>query len=94
MDPTPLTPHASARLQQRGIPRWVLDLLLDHGRARHDHHGAELISFPKPVRRRLRRVLPRERFAAIERHFDVYAVVAGDGALLTVGHRTKRMRAH
>jgi hypothetical protein len=30
-EPLHLTRHASARLQQRGIPAWFLGLLVEHG---------------------------------------------------------------
>ena len=39
-EPARLTDHAAIRLQQRGIPGWFLNLLLSHGRSRHDGHGA------------------------------------------------------
>ena len=37
---SPLTEHARARMQQRGIPPTALDLLLDYGREAHDHRGS------------------------------------------------------
>ena len=86
------TVHADTRIRQRGIPYWVLEVLLEHGKARHDGHGAELISFPKRNRERLRRILPRTRYAEIERHLNVYLVMRPDGAVLTAGRRTRRMR--
>jgi len=86
------TVHAETRIRQRGIPQWVLEVLLEHGKARHDGHGAELITFSKRNRERLQRLLPRTRYAEIERHFNVYVVLGSDGALVTAGHRTRRMR--
>ncbi len=86
------TVHAETRIRQRGIPPWVLEVLLEHGKARHDGHGAELISFPKRNRKHLQRILSRSRYAEIERHLNVYAVMGPDGAVLTAGHRTRRMR--
>jgi len=85
------TAHAEARIRQRGIPIWVLDLLFEHGKARHDGRGGELVTFPKRCREKLRRMLPRTDYAAAERYFNVYAVVSSDGVLVTAGHRTRRL---
>ena len=96
--PTPaspqLTTHANTRLQQRGIPPWFLNLLLTHGKAIHDGHGAGIKTVNKTVRERLKSVLPRERYAAAERYFDVYAVVTNDNWVVTAGHRTRRRHVH
>ncbi len=86
-----LTQHAAVRQQQRGIPKFVVDYLINHGKANFDHHGAEIITFPKMVRNRLKKVLPKQDYVRQESHFDCYAVVR-DGHLITVGHRTKRIK--
>ena len=69
----------------------MVDSLINHGKANFDHHGAEIITFPKMVRNRLKKVLPKQDYARLEPHFDCYAVVR-DEYLLTVGHRTKRIK--
>ena len=85
-----LTDHAMVRLQQRGIPAWFVDLLLEHGHTRHDGHGAVLKTVSKATRERLRRVLPPKDYARAERWFGVYAVLSADQAVLTAAHRTHR----
>jgi hypothetical protein len=85
-----LTGHAAIRLQQRGIPSWFLHLLVQHGKTIHDGHGAVLKTVDRATRRRLQDVLSRTEYAQAERYFDVYAVVAGDQAVITAAHRTKR----
>ena len=85
--------HAAARLQQRGIPNYVVDTLINFGKVNHDHHGAEILTFPKAVRQKLRHMLPKSKYIALEPHFDCYAVLS-EGILVTVGHRTKRMKGH
>lgn len=85
--------HAAARLQQRGIPSYVIDTLINYGKVNYDHHGAEILTFPKAVRVRLRNTLPKNKYLALESHFDCYAVVS-EGVVVTVGHRTKRMKCH
>lgn len=39
-----MTLHALARMQQRGIPERVIDLLLAFGESEHDHRGGELLA--------------------------------------------------
>lgn len=89
-----LTNHAQARLQQRGIPPLVVENLLDFGRQMHDHRGATLLYFDHRARRHLERQLPRDNYRRIEAHLDAYAVLAADGTIVTVGHRTRRLIRH
>ena len=89
-----LTTHASARLQQRGIPGWFLCLLVQHGKTRHDGRGAIVKSVDKSTRRRLLAALPHDRYVDAERYFDVYAVVSPDRAIVTAAHRTRRPHLH
>ena len=85
------TEHARARMRQRAIPPAVVEALLAYGREAYDHHGAIVVYFDKAARRHLE----RERFdRALERYLDAYAVVAGSGEVITVGHRDKRIRRH
>jgi hypothetical protein len=83
--------HAQARQQQRGIPGFVIESLIQFGKPNYDHRGAEVITFPKPVRNRLKTVLPKQQYVQLESHFDCYAVMK-DGYLITDGHRTKRIK--
>lgn len=85
-----LTGHAAVRMQQRGIPAWYLNLLVEHGKTTHDGHGAVLKSIAKATRQRLRHVLSRHEYARAERYFDVYAVVTPDQSVVTAAHRTNR----
>lgn len=85
-----LTRHAAVRIQQRGIPAWYLDLLVEHGKTTHDGHGALLKSISKATRQRLRTVLTKEQYVKAERWFGVYAVVGDGNAIVTAAHRTHR----
>ena len=89
-----LTEHARTRLQQRGIPAPVLDCLLAYGRKVHDHRGGEIIFFDHQSRAELRRERGEAVFKKLESKLDAYAVLAPDGAVVTVGHRTKRINRH
>ena len=91
---TRLTNHARVRLQQRGISTPILNCLLTYGRKVYDHHGGEIVYFDHHARDRLRRICGRDEFKQIEPKLDVYAVIGIDGAVLTVGRRTRRINRH
>ena len=86
-----LTQHAQARMQQRGITVTTLNSLLDYGAQSHDHRGATIIYFDKKAKRRLLRDSGRDVYRVMEKQLNAYAVVGNDGAVVTVGHRDKRI---
>jgi len=88
MDPT-LTPHARVRMQQRGIRADALDALLDFGAERHIHGGGrEIVFLDKRARARLARNPQGAR--VVEQLKGAYAII-GDGVVITVGHRFRRI---
>ena len=89
-----ITHHAQARLQQRGIPAYVVESLLDFGRQTHDHRGGTILFFDHRARSKLRRQIAGDSFRQIEAHLDTYAVIGEDGVIVTVGHRTQRINRH
>jgi hypothetical protein len=89
-----MTHHAQARLQQRGIPRTVVESLLDFGHEAHDHHGSRIVYFDHRARQQLHQQVGMESFKRIEPHLDTYVVVADTGEIITVGHRTRRINRH
>ena len=72
------TAHARARMQQRGIPPRAIEALLDDGRSAPAGRGCEVLFFDKAAG-------GRKRFAR------AYAVLGRDGAVITVGHRYRRL---
>ena len=90
----PITHHAQARLQQRGIPPVVVERLLDFGRHTHDHRGGTIVFFDHRARSTLRRQMASDSYKRIESHLDTYAVLGADGMVVTVGHRTQRINRH
>jgi hypothetical protein len=86
-----ISTHARVRMQQRGINESVLERLIEFGETRHDHHGAEIVFFDKAARRRLAARLDARVVKAMERQMRAYAVLAGNGEVITVGHRVKRI---
>lgn len=83
---TYFTEHARARMQSRGIPAAAIDALLEHGRSSNSRRGCEIVFFDKRTRARLAKTGP-----AAARLARTYLIVASDGAVLTVGHRTRRI---
>ena len=69
----------------------MLERLIEFGETRHDHRGAEILYFDKAARRCLAARLDRNALKSIERHLKAYAVLAGNGEVITVGHRVKRI---
>ena len=88
------TEHATARMRQRGIPEELLDLLARFGDEWHDGHGARVLGFTKRARNHLCREIGEKSFARWESRLNVYAVVAPNDALITTGHRLRRLRRH
>jgi hypothetical protein len=86
------THHAIARAQQRGLPPLVLDWLATYGEEQHDGHGATILYFNKPARRRLQRAVGRLPLRRMADWLNAYAVISTDGALITAGHRYSRIR--
>lgn len=86
----PLSRHALARMQQRGIAADALDCLFDYGRELHDHRGGVVLFFDKAARRRLERDAPPSERARLARITKTYAVMSR-GEVVTVGHRWRRL---
>ena len=86
-----MTDHAHARMQQRGISMRTLESLLDYGAVAYDHRGATIVYFNKKAKSRVRRLVGRQAYRALEKQLNTYAVVAGDGAVVTVGRRDRRI---
>ena len=85
-----LTPHARTRMQQRGIRADALEALLDCGRVAHMDRGREIVFFDKAARARLKKRNPVAAREA-ERLRRTYAILGSDGAVITVGHRYRRI---
>lgn len=86
-----LSPHARARMRQRGIDGEALDILLAYGREAFDHRGSTIVYFDKAARRRLEREAAPGVHKELGRLSRVYAVLSGAGEVVTVGHRHRRI---
>lgn len=89
-----ITQHAACRMQQRGIKSEAIEILCTWGAREYDHHGATVLYFDKSARQRARKEYGRDQYNRIEGQLDIYAVLANDGSIVTIGHRTKRINRH
>lgn len=90
MNDIPMTVHAAQRFAQRGFKAEHVTALLAYGR-RVRNRGAFVVYMDKKARRRAREALGPKRYARIERALDAYAVVADDGAVVTLVKRSRRL---
>jgi hypothetical protein len=89
MTPIATTGHAARRLRQRSIPPVVIDWLIEFGAEEHSH-GAVRYSFDKRARRRLRQYVGAAGLKEMNKAFNAYAIVGGDGSVITASYRTRR----
>ena len=83
--------HASQRMQQRAIHPLMIDLLYRYGREQHQN-GSTLLYLDSRARKQARRAIEdvKQRF---DKLCDTYLVESeDDGVVITVGHRSKRVR--
>lgn len=60
MTPIGITDHARLRIQQRGIQKEMLPLLLKYGKKTYDNYGGQVYCLNKASRERLERECGRE----------------------------------
>ena len=85
------TRHAQVRSQQRAIAPMVIDLLLLFGKTERAGDGTNKYYFDKGSRRRVR-AYAGPLAAVLDQHLDVYAIVSSDSTVITVAHRTERIK--
>jgi len=86
------TKHAQKRLQQRGIPPFIIDLLLDFGECQHQK-GGDILYFNTKSKKQLHTYLGQNGKKLLSEYSDIYAVVS-DGTVITCGHRDKHIKRH
>lgn len=93
-----LTKHAETRIQQRCIPKLVLDLLIEYGAVEHQQGGTELIYFKAKNFEKARKKL-EQMLKEFDKLKDVYMIksqqeeeVVVTTAYLTGSPRTKTRR--
>lgn len=88
-----MTHHARKRSQQRAISPFLINLLLDFGKAIPAGDGASKMFFDKSARRRVRAYVG-SMASLIDEHLDVYLVVGSEGQIVTAAHLTERIHNH
>ena len=86
-----LTRHADIRVQQRGVNRDVLDCLLAYGRHEPDHKGCRIVTFDCKSLDAMSRIEPKDIKVKVSVARNLYAVVDGNGVVITAGHRFRRV---
>jgi len=81
--------HAIHRSQQRAIPPFIVELVLDYGKSARKH-GADVYFLDNQGRKRIEQALGRKIYTRMIDQLDVYVVC--EGQVITVGHRTKRIK--
>lgn len=81
-----ITRHARCRMQQRGVPKVAVDILLEFGKEIHTN-GVYRITFDKRGRKRAKSYCRSQ--AIPEKVLNIFLIVK-DNRILTVGHRTRR----
>ena len=89
-----VTRHAAARMQQRAIPPFIVELLERFG-SELRCGGADQLFFDKAARRRLEHHMGgRRSLRHVEPWLNVYLVISDNGRLITVAHRSGRLNRH
>ena len=85
------TTHAKVRMQQRGIPSRVVELLLDYGERVPARRGAEIFYFGNRGRSRVRLNEGPDLMRRLDGRLHDYVVVA-DGQVVTCSKRYQPIR--
>jgi len=87
------TQHAASRSRQRGIPPFVEFLLDEFGERLYDGRGGIRVFFTRRSIRRMEESWGRRPVAKFSEYFGIYRVEdSHDGTVITVGHRSKRVK--
>jgi len=83
-----LTRHSAQRMQQRGIPPLMIEMLQRFGKRSYDHHGGVIRFLDRSSRRLVERHLGSQAYRRLHEFQDAYLVEAVDsGVIITCGHR-------
>lgn len=77
------THHARVRQQHRGIPQFVVDLIIEFGSERPAGDGCVSISLDKKGRRDLEKYLSKAVYSKIREHLNCYLILSESGTVIT-----------
>jgi hypothetical protein len=86
-----LTLHAQQRMQQRAVAPDAVSLLLDYGRETRSR-GASLFYLDRAGRAQLEKDLGPAQVRKLHDRLDIFVVEGDAGRVVTVSHRTARVR--
>jgi hypothetical protein len=87
-----LTHHAAIRSQQRAVPPLILQWLDQYGEEQYDGHGAIIRYFSRSSRRAMERDFGSNPVRKMSEFLNIYKVETQEGAVITAGHLTKRIK--
>ena len=87
-----LSRHAQQRSQQRAIPPSVIEILWDYGVVENCKRGLELLYLDKDGRTAAMKQMKKIGMLQSEQFLNAYLLESSDGNIVTVGHRTKRIK--
>lgn len=88
-----ITKHASTRMQQRGIPLLVVELIMTFGASEPAGSGTQKFFLDKRARHKVKS-FAGTLASAIEPLLDAYVLVSDQGTVITTAHRTERIHRH
>lgn len=88
-----LSRHAKIRMQQRNIPRLIIDWLAAYGAVDHQGGGSEVFYFTKKARFAITRDYGQSALRGYSKSLNAY-MVCTCGIIATVGHRYQRVVRH
>jgi hypothetical protein len=88
------TAHALARMRQRAIDPRAVECIVDFGRAEHQPGGSSIVYLDREAQQRIRRELGDALLRRLGKRVGAYVVLNGDGTVVTVGHRLRRVKRY
>lgn len=83
--------HAQKRCQQRAIPIYLTEWLMDFGAVVCDHHGGEVHYFDRIGKQIASTLMRQAGMTPSGSALRTYIVSSTTGDLITAGHLTKRI---
>lgn len=87
-----ITIHCDIRMQQRGIPQYIIDLLLMHGKCLYSNSNAEIYYFDKKSLSNMKSYIGKNMYCAFIKYRKCYLVMK-NGIAVTTGWRYQSIKA-
>ena len=85
-----ITKHAEKRMQQRSIPRLIVDWLDGYGSTEKAPGNAAIVFFDRKARKELSRDFGRPAVDQLSRYLNTY-MIRKRSRIITVGYRNKHL---